>query len=105
MSNEIFPSKIFAALLVLGVAVAIAPNLAADDWQHHWNVSASPRLSVSTAGVDVIIEPGAAGMIDAVVESHGASLGSPGVTVDHHEAGGVISIDVHSRPFVGVRFS
>ena len=105
MSSEIFPSKISILLLALGVAVAFAPNLAADDWQHHWNVSASPRLSVSTAGMDVIIEPGAAGAIDAVVESRGASLGSPGVTVDHHEAGGVISIEVQSRPFVGVRFS
>src|SRR5947208_1401264 len=101
MSREIFPSKIW----ILLVAVAFGPSLAFADWQHQWTVSASPRLSVSTAGVDVIVEPGAAGVIEAVVESHGASLGSPGVTVDQHQSGDVVSIDVHSRPFVGVRFS
>lgn len=93
-----------AALTAVVLSVVVAEPASASEWQHHWNVSGRPTLTVSSAGIDLIIEPGATGTIEAVLESAGTALGQPAAKVEHRTSGNSVTIDVRARRFVGVRF-
>lgn len=93
-----------AIVVVLLAAAGAAAGDSVSEWQYRWDVSANPTVTISSAGIDVLVEPGDAEEIVAVLEKEGAALGKRAATVSHRVDGNTVSLDVRARPFVGVRY-
>ncbi|HYK00238.1 MAG TPA: DUF4097 family beta strand repeat-containing protein [Thermoanaerobaculia bacterium] len=92
------------ARLTAGIlAVVIVEAASASEWQQRWSVAGTPELAVSSTGIDLIVEPGTDGTVEAVLEADGAALGNPAAKVDHRVSGNTITIDARARPFLGAR--
>jgi membrane protease YdiL (CAAX protease family) len=90
-------------LLVAGILV-LASRARAADWSHRWTLSGQPNLQLVSGGVDLIVEEGAPGAIEAQLETTGWSLGRPAAKIDQRQEGDLVIIRVETRPYVGMRY-
>ncbi len=74
-------------------ALAAAPARA-DEWTHQYSVKGKPELHVKTDDGAVRIEAGAAGTIDARVETEGWRIAPGEVTVTESQTGDRVDIEV-----------
>ena len=74
-------------------ALAAAP-VGADEWTHQYSVKAKPQVHVKTDDGAVRIETGAAGTVDARVETEGWRIAPGEVTVTESQTGDRVDIEV-----------
>lgn len=86
--------KTLIALLPFAAALAFQPIALADQWSKHWSTGPNPELRIDAHDAAVTVEAGEANAIDAVLMTHGWSIGSSGVRVIDHQTGNSVEIDI-----------
>lgn len=97
--------SVLISVLVLTAGVPATPSAQSNQWQHLWRISGHPRLQLSTEGVNVVVERGPGETIGAVLESSGWSAGKPLARIEQHQTANTVTLEIHAKPFLGVRFS
>jgi hypothetical protein len=85
---------------------AAAPQARADEWNKRWSVGAKPELRVSSGDASITVEVGSSNEIEAVVRTHGLSIGSAGVKITEHQTGDRVELEVrepHNHWSFGMR--
>lgn len=86
--------KAILAVLSLAVSSVFAPNVTADQWNHHWAVAPNPELHISAGDAAVVVEADNTNGIDATLTTRGWSIGGSGVQVSEHRNGNRVDIDI-----------
>lgn len=88
-----------SSLVLLFALIAVQVSSArADEWNHHWSVSAQPELYVSAGDAEVIVEAAVTNGIDATLTTRGWSIGGSGVQVSEHQTGNRVEINIKRPP-------
>ncbi len=81
-------------LPVLGLVLAVAPNLRADDWSKTYTITGKPDLSVETSDANIHVDTWDQKTIEARVTTNRYKIGDKGIEIIEHQSGDSVSLEL-----------
>jgi len=83
------------AWAALGVCLATAPFLHADEWSKTYTITGKPDLRVETSDANIHVDTWDQKTIEARVTSEHYKIGGHGLRIEEHQSGDSVEIDIH----------
>ena len=83
------------ALVALGVCLATAPLVHADEWSKTYTITGKPDLRVETSDADIQVDTWDQKTIEARVTSEHYKIGGRGLRIEEHQSGDSVELQIH----------
>ena len=84
------------ALVALGVCLATAPLVRADEWSKTYTITGKPDLRVETSDANIHVDTWEQKTIEVRVTSEHYKIGEHGLRIEEHQSGDSVDVEVHS---------
>jgi DUF4097 and DUF4098 domain-containing protein YvlB len=83
------------ALNLFAICLAITAFAYADDWNKTYTITGKPELRVRTSDANLHVDTWDKNTIDVHVSSMHYKIGEGGITIDEHQNGDIVDIELH----------
>jgi DUF4097 and DUF4098 domain-containing protein YvlB len=83
------------AFSLLGLYLVLAPLAHADEWSKSYTVNGKPDLRVQSSDANLTVDTWDKNTIDVHVTSNHYKIGNGGITIDEHQNGDAVDIELH----------
>jgi DUF4097 and DUF4098 domain-containing protein YvlB len=80
--------------LILGLMLAVAPSVYADEWTKIYTITGKPDLRVETSDANIHVETWDQNTIEARVTTKRYKIGESGIKIDEHQNGDSVELEV-----------
>jgi DUF4097 and DUF4098 domain-containing protein YvlB len=84
-----------SALVLLGICMAAAPLVRADEWSKTYTITGKPDLHVETSDANIRVDTWDQNTIEARVTSERYKIGEHGLQIEEHQSGDSVDLAVH----------
>ena len=81
--------------LVVGLMIAVPPNLYADEWTKTYTITGKPDLRVETSDANIRVDTWDQNTIEARVTTNRYKIGDGGIRIDEHQNGDSVELELH----------
>jgi DUF4097 and DUF4098 domain-containing protein YvlB len=82
-------------LVALGVCLAAAPLVRADEWSKTYTITGKPDLRVETSDANIHVDTWEQNTIEARVTSEHYKIGEHGLRIEEHQSGDSVDLQIH----------
>jgi hypothetical protein len=79
----------------LALCLALAASARADEWSRTYHVSGKPDLTIQTSDANIHLDTWDQNTIEARVTTQNWKIGNGGITIDDHQSGNAVDLEVH----------
>lgn len=83
------------ALVALGICLATAPLVRADEWSKTYTITGKPDLRVETSDANIHVDTWEQKTIEVRVTSEHYKIGERGLRIEEHQSGDSVDVEVH----------
>jgi len=81
--------------LMLGLMLAVAPAVYADEWNKTYTITGKPDLRVETSDANIRVDTWDQNTIEARVTTNHYKIGQGGIKIDEHQNGDSVELELH----------
>jgi DUF4097 and DUF4098 domain-containing protein YvlB len=89
---------------LLGLYLVLAPLVHADEWSKNYTITGKPDLRVQTSDANLNVDTWDKNTIDVHVTSNHYKIGNGGITIDEHQNGDSVDIELRYPHHIGINF-